>query len=54
MTKPFRPKDDYIVIIKGKKYRFPTSTEADEFYYEMLEEQELKMNYQQEVAYVEG
>ena len=32
MSEPFRAGDDYIVIIKGKWYKFPTLNEAWEFY----------------------
>lgn len=36
MSKPFvdRKNDDFVVIHEGKWYRFPTSDEAWEFYYE--------------------
>ena len=32
MSKPFRAGDDYVVIIEGKWYKFPTEDEAWEFY----------------------
>jgi len=36
MSKPFRANDDFVVIVEGKWYRFPTYDEAWEFYEEML------------------